>query len=474
MNKRLLTLIGSILVIGGVAQAKEVMASPVKKFETSVESRLASLEESRLKDGFEFHGYFRTGSDGNFSNSFRKVGDRNKNLIGRWGNEYDTFTGFNFSKKFYMDNGAWAKTFIELDNWNNDYQREAGINLATIAIQMGNIPTFKGAFKDSVISAGKQGWGNRAVDMTDYFYQDMDGVGLGIDGIKVGEGKLGFAYITSDANDGIDKYYRPSVDTGYEIFEPENKTEVVRAARATYEIKDFTLEMVYSHAGDNDEVGVYKEEDGDAYTRNSAKNGFYTGLYYNPQNFYGAKGWGQHFAQVGTGTLAGSGLGRLDTQGNFLAHRDSTAFQIGTNGGTNITEKLSIMTALRYQKVSKLDARENKITNIDMGTLEKADTVKNLSEIGFSVRPVYAINSYFDLWAEGGIAKVKRELNNNTDHDTFIAKISAGPQLKLNFGFAETSVRAYVTYYNEEDKKTGEATNNTDDIIGGFQMSVWW
>lgn len=474
MNKRLLTLIGSILVVGGIAQAKEVVAAPMTVSESTLEARVMALEEARIKDGFEFHGYFRTGSDGNFSNSFKKIGDRNKNLIGRWGNEYDSYTAFNFSKKFYMDNGAWARTFVELDNWNNNYKISSDINLAAATIQMGNIPVFTGAFKDSVVTAGKQGWGNRAVDMTDYFYQDMDGVGLGLDGVRLGEGKFGLAYITSDANDGIDKYYRPSVDTGesYEEVKDSIKTsDNVRAARATYEIKDFTLEMVYAHAADNDEF-IISGNDEDVYSREASNNGFYTGLYYNPQSFYGMKGWGQHFVQYGTGILAGSGLGRLDTPGNFLAHKDSNAFQIGTNGGTNLTEKLSVMTALRYQMVTDLDAREFNVN--DAANIVKSDKIQDLSELGFSVRPVYSVNNYFDLWLEAGVAKVERELYNGDNHDNFIWKISAGPQLKLNFGSAETSVRAYVTYYNEEEKKTGKATSESDDVIGGFQMSVWW
>ncbi|MGL5124694.1 MAG: carbohydrate porin [Fusobacteriaceae bacterium] len=490
MNKRLLTLIGSILLVGGTIQAKEALNNPAQTSESSIETRLqnlesveprlAFLEDYRIKNGVDFHGYFRTGSDGNFNKSYKKTYDRNKNLLGRWGNEYDTFIAFNFSKRFVMENGAYAKAFIELENWNNDFGNGQEPVLAAAVVQMGDIPVFTGAFKNAVVTAGKQSWNNRAVDMTDYFYQDMDGVGLGLDAIKLGEGKLGLSYITTNADDATDSYYRPSVDTGNWNEDKDEDLDIsdsLRAARMTYAINDLSLELVYAHAADNESYGVVGCGD-DKFSRDSAENGVYTGIYYNPQSFYGAKGSGQHYAQFATGLLAGSGLGRLNTQGNFLAHKDSKAFQIGTGGATSLTDKLSIMTALRYQNVTDLDSREYQLDVNDFTKGTKSNKIKDLSEVGFSVRPVYAINSYFDLWVEAGVAKVDRELYNGTEEENFIWKLSAGPQLKLNFGFAETSVRAYVTYYNEESKKSEigvkSTKDTTDDVIGGFQMSIWF
>ncbi|MGL6064461.1 MAG: carbohydrate porin [Fusobacteriaceae bacterium] len=465
----------SILIFGSTVFANsELEVKEVKVEPTNIGKQF---------DSFEFHGYFRTGSDGNLDESFKKVGDKNKNLIGRLGNEYDSFTEFNFSNTFRLDNGAWAKFVIGLDNWNNSLDISSDINLTQAKIEMGKIPGFSGIFKDSVITAGKQGWGNRAVDMTDYFYQDIDAVGLGIDKIKLGTGKLGLAYLTAEFEDKQDSYYRPSLDSFGFIPVSNADTESsdsVRALKITYEINNFTFETMYANAADHDSDKLFGlDPDNSAkeiYSRETANDGIYLGLYFNPKNYYGIKGWGQHYVQFGTGLLGGSGLGRLNTYGNMLAHEDSKAFQIGTGGGTNITEKLSIMTALRFAASDNIDAREHNITNL--AAVKKSDHLKEQSELGFSVRPSYAVNPYLDLWLESGIAFVNAKNYNENEIEKTIWKISAGPQLKLNFGVAETAIRAYVTYYNEDlskKEKSNEAKSVIeDDIVAGFQMSIWF
>ncbi|MGL5639261.1 MAG: carbohydrate porin [Cetobacterium sp.] len=452
----------STVLAASEMESKELMNEPVSF--------------SKQFDSFEFHGYFRTGSDGNLDDSFKKVYDKNKNLIGRWGNEYDSFTAFNFSNTFKMENGAWAKLFVELDNWNSSLDISSDINLASAKIEMGKIPGFTGAFEESIIIAGKQGWDNRAVDMIDYFYQDIDAVGLGINGVKLGNGNLGLAYLTAEFEDKTDRYYRPSLDNYPPYSEVKNieTSDSIRAIKAKYEIENFSIEGMYAHAPDHDSVKFLCEESEDEtiYSRDTADDGIYLALYYNPQNYYGMKGWGQHYVQYGAGLLGGSGLGRLNTAGNMLAHKDSEAFQVGTGGGMNLTEKLSIMTALRFIAADNVDAREYNVTD-----LVKSEHLKEQKELGFSIRPSYSINSSLDFWVEAGIAGVDSKMYNEKEEQKIIWKISAGPQLKLNFGIAETAVRAYVTYYNEniETKENGsEEKRQQDDVVAGFQMSVWW
>ncbi|MGL4971253.1 MAG: carbohydrate porin, partial [Cetobacterium sp.] len=250
----------STLLAGSEMESKEIMSEPVSF--------------SKQFDSFEFHGYFRTGSDGNLDDSFKKVYDKNKNLIGRWGNEYDSFTAFNFSNTFKMENGAWAKLFVELDNWNSSLDISSDINLASAKIEMGKIPGFTGAFEESIIVAGKQGWDNRAVDMTDYFYQDIDAVGLGINGVKLGNGNLGLAYLTAEFEDKTDRYYRPSLDNYPPYSEVKNieTSDSIRAIKAKYEIENFSIEGMYAHAPDHDSVKFLCEESVDEtiYSRDTA------------------------------------------------------------------------------------------------------------------------------------------------------------------------------------------------------------
>ncbi|MGL5356268.1 MAG: carbohydrate porin [Cetobacterium sp.] len=487
MNKKLLILLGSILVVTSVSAAQQNQQKLNSEFEQrlkkleqnsfeedqKLDEKIQNLKEFRMENLPEFHGYFRTGSDGNFKDSYKKVYDRNKNLIGRYGNEYDSYTNFVFSKKYNLEDGIWSKITLEFDNWNNSYEMSSDINLAGAKIELGGIFGKSEAFKDVVLIAGKQGWNNRMTDMIDYFYQDIDGVGVGVEKIKFGPGELGIAYLTADFQDQTDSYYTPSLDK----VEDENveTSDSARAIKLTYGKGSLVGEFMYAKAPDHGDYTISKNGE-DMHSRITSDDGIYTGLYYNPQNYYGLNGWGQHYAQYGTGMLGGAGLGRLGTYDNMIAHKDSQGFQIGTGGGKNITDKLSFQTAARFIKVDKVDSREYKINDVG-STYEKSDKTDSQQEMGFSVRPIYNINKNLDFWVEGGIAKVERELYNGTEEEKLIWKVSAGPQIKAWLGTAEVAIRAYVTYYDEHmDKKENnlKTKEKASDFIAGFQMSTWW
>ncbi|MGL4989164.1 MAG: carbohydrate porin, partial [Cetobacterium sp.] len=145
MNKKLMILLGSILLVSGVSAAQTNQQKLNSEFEErlrklevnsyeedqKLETKMEDMKKFRLENLPEFHGYFRTGSDGNFKDSYKRTYDRNKNLIGRWGNEYDSYTNFVFSKKYNLDNGVWSKITLEFDNWNNSYEVSSDVNIAT-------------------------------------------------------------------------------------------------------------------------------------------------------------------------------------------------------------------------------------------------------------------------------------------------------------------------------------------------------
>ncbi|MGL4947528.1 MAG: carbohydrate porin [Cetobacterium sp.] len=486
MNKKLMILLGSILLVSGVSAAQTNQQKLNSEFEErlrklevnsyeedqKLETKMEDMKKFRLENLPEFHGYFRTGSDGNFKDSYKRTYDRNKNLIGRWGNEYDSYTNFVFSKKYNLDNGVWSKITLEFDNWNNSYEVSSDVNIATTKAEIGGIFGESKAFKDMVLVTGKQGWNNRAADMIDYFYQDIDGVGIGVEKIKVGPGELGVAYLTAEFEDQSENHYTPSLET---IEDEDIKTsDSARAIKLTYGKDSLVGEFMYAKAADHGEYTICGSED-DMHSRKTSDDGIYAGIYYNPKNYYGLDGWGQHYIQYGTGLLGGAGLGRLATYDNMMAHKDSEAFQIGTGGGKNLTEKLSFQTAARFITADKVDSREYKITAPT--SYGKSDKVNKQQELGFSIRPIYNVNKYLDLWVEGGIAAVDREYYNGVEEEKLIWKISAGPQAKVWLGSAEVAVRAYVTYYDEHMDKKEENLKTKEkesDFIAGFQMSTWW
>ncbi|MGL6100782.1 MAG: carbohydrate porin [Fusobacteriaceae bacterium] len=498
LKKQLLLL--SILLL-----SKESYSQNLEVKQKQLEERLKIIEEQLEKtsseqnkqennnDNFEFHGVMRAGADGKINEHFKKAYDKEKTLLGRAGNEYDSYTSINFSKRYTAENGMWGKLYVELDNWNNEYNPYDDINLAFVRAEFGGVPMFTGAFQDMKIVAGKSRWDDRYVDQTDYFPQDFQGVGIAFNNISVGPGKIGLTYISSEFQDRSEQYYLPTLDKPWEWETKDNvgRSDSIRAIKALYKLENIDFEFMYASSSDHDTLKTYSEGD-KKFTRTSSEDGIYGAIYYNPKNYYGMNGWGQHYAQIGTGVLAGAGLGRLNTTDNMMAHEDSLSFQIGTGGRTNITEKISIMSTLRYTYGDKVDSREHEIS---YGAHKPYLTnfVKEQQQLGLAIRPIYAVNYYFDLWAELGYSYVDSEAwDNVTKSKRDLFKISIGPELKLNYSSAQITFRPYLTYfYDINDKKeleistTGEPnydlvknkTSKKDkdgEFVGGFQVSAWW
>lgn len=502
MLKKYTFAIASILLVGATSYSETIESK-----QADMEARLRKIEETMVVsqyskndknensnlNNFEFHGVFRTGADGKLDDSFKKAYDREKTLLGRAGNEFDTYTAINFSTRYTMENGIWSRIYIELDNWNNEYDPYNDINLAFAKIDIGGIPMFTGAFKDMTITAGKSRWDDRYVDQYDYFPQDFQGVGIAFNNIKLGPGKIGLTYISSEFQDRSEQYYLPTLDKPWEWTTKDNvgRSDSIRGFKALYKLSDIDFEYMYASTPDHDTLSTYSE-DGKKFTREASSDGMYGAIYYNPQNYYGLSGWGQHYAQIGTGVLAGAGLGRINTTDNMMAHKDSLSYQIGTGGRAYLTEKLSIMSAIRYTVGDKVDSREYEIS---YGAHKPYLTnfVKKQHQLGIAIRPIYNINSYFDLWIEGGYSFVKSEAwDGVTESTRDIFKISAGPELRLNYSSAGITLRPYITYFYDINDKTdlnvstsGEPnydivknkTSSKDrngEFVAGFQISAWW
>lgn len=468
----------------------------LEKIEQKLSSQENDIEEKKktdekqdkdiqelLKENIEFHGYFRTGADGNLREGNKRAYDRAKNLVGRWGNEYDTNFNFNLSKKFILNNKAWSKVHFQIENWNNTYNNgfrdNDKLNLTNLYLEMGELPIFKGRFKDSTIVAGKRGWDGVIVDPIDYYYQDIGGTGFGINNIRIGKGNLSLAYISADFDDKTQHAYKsnnPHLGTYKGTMDVGG---TIRGYKGRYAYKDIVTELMYAHAVDHNNVDkTYNDIYGKKFesTRNTADQGVYAGIYYNPKNFFGLKGWGQHYLQFSNGVLAGNnGIGRLNTPGNMLAHKESKAYQLGVGGLVNVSSKLNVMPTFRIAYTENVDSRDKEITA--SGKYIPSVLEKNNKLIGFNVRPIYTINPYVDLWIDAGLGKITSTAYNDDEWKGKYYKVSAGPQLRYSIGYAETTVKAYLTYIGEDiqQKDKVESTKkSSSDLIGGLQFVAWW
>ncbi|AVQ18248.1 carbohydrate porin [Fusobacterium mortiferum] len=435
---------------------------------------LATQEKTKNQDDeLQFHGYLRTGADGDMKHGNQTGNSKNKELLGRWGNEYDTNFNINFSKKFTQSNGAWTKLVVQLENWSDNYDNNVGdykIDLTELYIEMGNVPMFTGAFKDAKIVAGKKKWDAQQVEILDYYYQDVKGTGLGLEGIRLWNGSLNLTYISNDFKDG-------------ELSNIEGKkAEDVRAYKAKYTHGDISGEVMYAHATDNDKIKKYKNNL-ENWNRDAADDGFYAGLYYQPDNFFGLEGKGQHYLQYATGILAGEGIGKIETDANKRAANDAVTYQLGLGGTVRLGDRTHMLVSYRGLRAQNIEARKtvsywHDVDNpTNMSPYVGSWRAKDLETDALVLRPIYYINQNLDLWMEAGIARKDTESYSGTTEDHLLYKISAGPQLKYYVGNAETSLRLFVTYIGDktERRENGVTTKSTvEDVLTGFQVSAWW
>lgn len=436
---------------------------------------LATQEKTKNQDDeLQFHGYLRTGAEGNMKHGNKNSYSKNKEYVGRWGNEYDTNFNINLSKKFTQSNGAWTKLAVQLESWSDNYDNSVGdsskIDLTQLYIEMGNVPMFTGAFKEAVIVAGKKKWDDQQVEVLDYYYQEVAGTGLGIENIKLWNGSLNLAYISNDFKDG-------------ELSNIEGKkAEDVRAYKAKYTHGDISGEVMYAHATDNDKIKKYKNNL-ENWNRDAADDGFYAGLYYQPDNFFGLEGKGQHYLQYATGILAGEGIGKIETDANKRAANDAVTYQLGLGGTVRLGDRTHMLVSYRGLRAQNIEARKtvsywHDVDNpTNMSPYVGSWRAKDLETDALVLRPIYYINQNLDLWMEAGIARKDTESYSGTTEDHLLYKISAGPQLKYYVGNAETSLRLFVTYIGDktERRENGVTTKSTvEDVLTGFQVSAWW
>ena len=415
-------------------QNKELKKQKLNIKKNEKKLSLATQEKPKNDDGeLQFHGYLRTGAEGNLKHGNKSSYSKFKEYVGRWGNEYDTNFNINLSKKFYQSNGAWTKLAVQLESWSDNYDNSVGddskIDLTQLYIEMGNVPMFSGAFKDSVLVAGKKKWDDQQVEVLDYYYQDVAGTGLGIEKIKLWDGDLSFAYITNDFKDG-------------EIAERDKKgrevAEDIRAYKAKYTYKDLSGEIMYAHAMDHDDVTELTDKDDSIKTdiskREAADDGIYAGLYYQPNNFFGFEGKGQRYLQYSTGLLAGEGIGKIDTDFNKRAADDAVTYQLGLGGTVRLGDRTHMLVSYRSLRAENIEARKEERYIWDNGqtapSYEKSWRVNKLESDALVLRPIYYINQNLDLWLEAGIGRRDAEsYDGKKTEEHLYYKVSAGPQI---------------------------------------------
>lgn len=150
-------------------QAKSLTAQQqaTQQATQQVAQRTQQLEQkSSVADGFEFHGYARSGLLMNSSGTstqggptFTPAGETGGN-VGRLGNEPDTYLEMNLEHKQTLDNGATTRFKVMLADGQRSYNdwtaTSSALNVRQAFTELGKLPTLGGPFSNATFWAGKR------------------------------------------------------------------------------------------------------------------------------------------------------------------------------------------------------------------------------------------------------------------------------------------------------------------------------
>ncbi|MGL6123774.1 MAG: carbohydrate porin, partial [Shewanella sp.] len=168
----------------------------------------SSVQAAETSD-IEFHGYFRSGVLMSTNDDFKRANfPGQKETLGRLGLEADNDYSANLVSNWNFDDGRNFRINFGVGSKGQEagYSSsadgfDAGINNAFVELN-GVTPT--GTFW-----AGKRDYGKKDnyIFMTDFFYTDMSGLGIGVTGLGIGGYEFDLAYIASDRYDeDIDRW----------------------------------------------------------------------------------------------------------------------------------------------------------------------------------------------------------------------------------------------------------------------------
>lgn len=483
--KHLFTLLSAVIITGTAAQntfAKEIVQSPevvsTAYDVTALEDRIAKLEYNDQHPSFEFHGYGRSGLLLNTNNDMKKGKVFNKNGIGRLGNEDDTYVEAELVKNFYFENGSWAKWHLMFAKGTDSYNDwNDNVALRQAYAEMGNLPAFDGAFKESVIWAGKRFYNRRDIHITDFYFTDYSGTGAGIDNIKLGNGMLDLGIIARD----YDNYNTSGLIADSTEEDGLNVLNVL----ARYDIGSWEIDLGVAFSKDN-ENRTREDNDGNPISYNNSYLGYdvasyggQLGIFYNTDGYYwSGKGFSKIFAQVGYGLNAGSGLGKSGG-GAEKNLEDAISTRIGTFGMLPVNEKWDLFTTLvgEYHKDGNFYDDELDFTDFKVST-KGLDT----TSVSAVARPVYKINENFELQFEVGYYHVSAETESGKDASGNIYKATFAPTFKLdsNEFWARPEIRTFVTWAGWDDDYRDNFAGNLKDyksnngVNVGVQAEVWF
>ncbi|CNI39137.1 sucrose porin [Yersinia intermedia] len=445
-------------------QAQKLEARTLQAEEKTVQvAKRTDKLESKTQDGngFEFHGYARSGLLMNDSGTGTQGGPyvtpagSTGGAVGRLGNEPDTYVEVNLEKKQKLDNGATTRYKVMLADGQRSYNDwtadSSDLNVRQAFVELGTLPTFNGIFKDSTLWAGKR----FDRDNFDIHWLDSDvvflaGTGGGIYDIKW----------TDNLKSNFSLY-------GRNYGEIENVNSDIQSYIFTANNYSGPFQWMVSglRAKDNEA----RQNSGETVNTHAADKGIHSMLAYHGDSFYGLRD-----GTSKTALLYGHGLGAevksIGSDGNLTSSADT--WRLATYGTTALSKNWSLAPAILAQQ-----SKDRYVLG---------DSYKWIT---FNTRLIQEITENFALAYEGSYQYMNLDPQGYKDYHKVSGgfyKLTFAPTFKAgdisNF-FSRPEIRVFATYmdwsqdldnYAKDDSfgKDGFAAGGQWNF--GIQMETWF
>lgn len=407
---------------------------------------------SGASTALEFHGYLRSGGGSTLDQGggqvcFQLPGAYTKY---RLGNECETYAEVAFGQELFEGKDGVkfnyfgmlaykAKQRQDYESFNEDGN---DIALRQNFIEVKGLPWMNGGS----IWAGKRFYERNDVHMTDFYYWDTSGYGIGGLGYKAGPVNLSFAIFRNGI--GSDESNFPQGGTGDPSENTATRFDFRVGGIGLGDYGDLTLGLQFNAA--------------DATEAEEAKGNDNNGWAFTAQHFMGGVlgGFNKLALQYGRGSARNLALGYPD------------------NSEDSSNDTWRIVEMLQWQVTPQFSG---------MFTAVYQDQKDNYKWFSIGIRPVWAFNEYFKLQGDLGYDRVEPDTGDaNNQRTRSLTKFTIAPTIAAGKGFwARPEIRIFYTYATWNDAARdlwggvaggtgGRFGSDTNGSTIGFQIEAWW
>ena len=411
---------------------------------------------AETSEDIEFHGSFRAGVLTSDDDDWQRNGwVGTKEMVGRLGIESDNDWGFNLAKKWTLDNGQTAKVIVSVGDDEDDYSASdfpgASVELTGIS-ETGTIWGGKRDYKKS----------DNYIFMTDFFYVDYSGMGVGLDDYEIGDAKISVAYMASDRAEDEDNNVTQDLGTN----------NLMHALIVGAKYGSFNVDMAAKYMNNNrsyaDEVEGYWNNTDSVWVDATGGYTDYTNrgadisVTYSMDDFFGlpGNGFSKIIAQAGIGLGSQQLLGGTLT--TYNAYRPGTLSKGGEYGTVTMANNYDDDTSARLLLWGGyfLENGINIFPSLQAQYNDHEEEGYYDYWMSAMVRPTFPVTDNFYIATEAGYAY------KNWNGGSWIEqKLTIAPTIVMGTGKGPApEIRFLATYMPQSD----------DNIIVGVQTDVWW